>query len=60
MVARRITVDHGVVIRRMALRDVANRCAGGIMDGRSNANIRFDELRGLLTRLGFVEKYHLE
>ena len=27
-----------------------------ILDGRSNANIRFDALRGLLLRLGFVER----
>ncbi len=27
-----------------------------ILDGRSDANIRFDDLRALLTRLGFTER----
>ncbi len=27
-----------------------------ILEGRSEANIRFDELRALLLRLGFVER----
>ena len=27
-----------------------------IVDGRSDANIRFDDLRGLLIRLGFAER----
>jgi len=27
-----------------------------ILEGRSDANIRFDELRALLLRLGFVER----
>lgn len=27
-----------------------------IVDGRSDANIRFDELRGLLMKLGFIER----
>ena len=27
-----------------------------IVDGRSDANIRFDDLRGLLMRLGFAER----
>ena len=27
-----------------------------ILDGRSDANIRFDQLRGFLVRLGFVER----
>ena len=29
---------------------------GKILDGRADASIRFDDLRNLLTRLGFVER----
>ena len=37
------------MIRRTKLRQ-------RILEGRSEANIRFDELRALLLRLGFVER----